>query len=136
LAVTASPYANARDQAREAGCRDFIAKPVRAGDLIAALQTHLGLVFEPAQAPAIPAGAFGVDMRGSSALAAVAERLEQAATIGSVSDLQAIARELNSGNAEQVRLGQHIARLTSEFDFEAIEQLASPRQEVHDNPAN
>src|SRR5262249_33542588 len=100
------------------------------------LQTHLGLVFAPAQAPATPAGAFAKDLRGSSALVAVAERLEQAATIGSVSDLQAIARELNSGDAEQVRLGQQVARPTREFDFEAIVKLASPRQEVHDNPSN
>ena len=136
LAVTASPPANARDAALEAGCRDFIAKPVRSADLVAALQTHLGLRFEPVAVPAAAVADLMENLHASPTLAGVAERLRQAATIGNVSALQAIARELNSGDAEHAHLGQHIARLTGEFDFEAILQLASPRHEVHEHPAD
>src|SRR5262249_37312628 len=126
------PYADSRETAREAGCCDFIPKPVRSGDLIAALQRHLGLRFEPVIAPVIPTDDFAEGLR-PDVLAGVAERLKQAAIIGSVSDLQEIARELTLGDAEHSRLGQHIARLTSEFEFEAIEQLASGRQQPDGN---
>jgi PAS domain S-box-containing protein len=132
LAVTASPYASSHETAREAGCCGFIPKPVRYGDLIMALQSHLGLRFERVAAPVVPPEDLAESLR-SRVLAGIAERLRQAAIIGSVSDLQEIALELTMGDAEHSRLGRHIARLTSEFEFEAIEQLASGRQQPSGN---
>jgi CheY-like chemotaxis protein len=129
LAVTASPYKDAREAARQAGCCDFLAKPVRPGDLIGALGRHLGLRFEPVAPPVGPAEDSSEDLGASEALAGIAERLRQAAMIGSVSDLHAIARELTLGDAQHSRLGHRIARLTNEFEFEAIEQLAAGKQE-------
>jgi CheY-like chemotaxis protein len=134
LAVTASPYKDAREAALEAGCCDFLAKPVRPGDLIGALGRHLGVRFEPVTSPTDPAGDSVEDLGASGALAGVAERLRQAAMIGSVSELHAIARELALGDAQHSRLGHRIARLTNEFEFEAIEQLAARKRE-HDGHA-
>jgi hypothetical protein len=42
-----------------------------------------------------------------------------------VSDLQAIAQELLSGDEAGARLGRRISQLTSDFDFEAVQRLAS-----------
>jgi hypothetical protein len=66
------------------------------------------------------------DLRTS--LAEVAERLREAAAIGSISDLHAIARELILGDPQQARVGRRIARLVNQFEFDAIERLASGRQ--------
>jgi PAS domain S-box-containing protein len=129
LAVTASPYMDAREAAHEAGCCDFLAKPVRPGDLIGALGRYLGVRFEPVAPPADPAQDSVEDLDASEVLAGVAERLRQAAMIGSVSELHAIARELALGDAEHSRLGHRIARLTNEFEFEVIEQLAAGKRE-------
>ena len=45
VAVTASALGNSRQRAREAGCVDYLAKPVRAQQLFGMLQTHLGARF-------------------------------------------------------------------------------------------
>src|SRR5688572_29297829 len=45
IAVTASAFGNTKQAARDAGCADYLPKPVRAESLFAALQTHLGAQF-------------------------------------------------------------------------------------------
>jgi PAS domain S-box-containing protein len=125
LAITASPFEDARDAALAAGCREFLAKPVRAVDLIGAFERHLGARFEKVVAPVPPAEDQVDDPQASATLAVVAESLREAAAIGSVSDLRAIALELIQGDTQQARLGQRIARLVDQFEFDAIERLAS-----------
>ena len=45
IAVTASAFGNTKEAAREAGCVEYLPKPVRAEALFAALKTHLGVQF-------------------------------------------------------------------------------------------
>ena len=45
IAVTASAFGNGRQTARDAGCVDYLSKPVRAQLLFGMLQTHLGVRF-------------------------------------------------------------------------------------------
>jgi PAS domain S-box-containing protein len=119
LAVTASPDEATRAAALKAGCRDFLPKPLRAADLFERLARHLRIRFE-ANRPAATAEPIAARMDHT-----LAERLRQAATLGSVSDLQAIAQELLSGDEAGARLGRRISQLTSDFDFEAVQRLAS-----------
>jgi CheY-like chemotaxis protein len=125
LAVTASPFEDARAVALAAGCREFLAKPVRAADLIGALERQLGARFERSVTPAPPIEEQVNDLHTSAALAAVADRLREATAIGSISDLHAIVQELIKGDPQQARLGHRIARWVDQFEFEAIERLAS-----------
>ena len=45
IAVTASAFGDIRQAARDAGCVDYLSKPIRAQALFAMLQTHLGVRF-------------------------------------------------------------------------------------------
>ena len=51
-------------------------------------------------------------------------RLTEAAGIGSVTDLEALAQELVAGDAGEAALGQRIARMTAQFDFDGLTDMA------------
>ena len=53
IAVTASPFEEERKAAMAAGCREFLAKPVRAADLVMALERQLGARFERVISPTV-----------------------------------------------------------------------------------
>src|SRR5215510_7195117 len=111
LAITASPFEEARNTAFGAGCSEFLAKPVKAADLMAALERQLGVRFEKVTAPLSSSEDGADDFQNSDALAAVADRLREAAVIGNISDLHEIARELMLGDSQQTQLGRRIVRL-------------------------
>ncbi len=120
LAVTASPGDDARAKALEAGCRDFLSKPLRAGELYGMLSRYLDLRFEAIEPAAEE------DPGLVPPPAPVAERIRRAAAIGNLSELHAIAQELTAGDEAHARLGRHVGRLANAFEFEALERLASP----------
>jgi len=134
LAVTASPFENARGAAFAAGCREFLSKPVRAAELMEVLERHLSVRFEALATPGSAVEEEVDDLQASTVLAAVAERLRESAAIGNISDLQAIAQELTQGDPPQARLGRRLARLVNEFEFDTIVRLASGGQ-VDNGPA-
>ena len=55
IAVTASAFGASREAAKDAGCIDYLSKPVRAESLYAALHAHLGVQFVSTAAPEAPA---------------------------------------------------------------------------------
>jgi CheY-like chemotaxis protein len=121
LAVTASAFGDVRDAARQAGCIDFVPKPIRADVLFMKLRQHLGVAFvspRHAEAPE-PIVAAGKPVER------LAERLQTAAALGDVTELTALARELSTGPLETRGLANRIAELTGEFEFGALEQLAA-----------
>ncbi len=121
IAVTASAFGDTRQEAQAAGCVAYLPKPVRAEALFAALQTHLRLRFVwGAEDESAPEPAIGATPRH----AALATRLRDAASIGAVGDLHAIANELAAGDETDAALGRRLARLASEFDFAAVAALA------------
>jgi PAS domain S-box-containing protein len=121
IAVTASAFGDTRQAAADAGCVAYLPKPIRVESLFAALQEHLGLRFAwgPDDEPA--AADDTLDPRH----AAVAARLRDAAALGAVSDLHAIANELAAGTEADAALGRRIARLAAGFDFAGVAQLAT-----------
>jgi PAS domain S-box-containing protein len=121
IAVTASALGDIRQSARDAGCIDYLAKPIRAQSLFAMLRDHLGVQFvsdgdRPEQHAAPP---IEVDRR-----AAFAVRLRTALDVGDVGAIHELAAELRNGGAAEAVLGEHISRLAVTFDFRALGQLA------------
>ena len=76
IAVTASAFGDTRQAARDAGCTDYLPKPVRAEVLYAMLHDRLGLRFvSEDEAPAMTAGA----ARRSTRREAIASRMKRRA---------------------------------------------------------
>jgi signal transduction histidine kinase/DNA-binding NarL/FixJ family response regulator len=121
IAVTASAFRDARQAALDAGCVDYIPKPVRAEALFAALQTHLGVAFiteiSAASVDAMP-------LTDPSERREIAGRIANAVAIGDVTDLESLAGALLAGSQEQKALGQRITRLVTRFDFDGLTELA------------
>jgi PAS domain S-box-containing protein len=121
VAVTASAIGDVRQKAREAGCVDYLSKPIRAQLLFGILQTHLGVRFVTAAEP-VPAPAPRVEslrLRGD-----IGTRLNDAVEIGDVSGLQKLAHELTSAGGDEAAVGEQIARLAATFDFQGLRDLA------------
>ncbi|MCC7241931.1 MAG: PAS domain S-box protein [Acidobacteria bacterium] len=121
IAVTASAFGDTRQAARDAGCTDYLSKPVRAESLYAALREHLGVRFIVTPAPEPPREP---ELSDHSRRVDLARRLHEAASIGSVTDIEALAQELVAGDDGEAALGQRIARLNAQFDFEGLADLA------------
>jgi len=121
IAVTASAFGDTREAARTAGCIAYLSKPVRAESLFAALHEHLGVQFESS---ARTAPAEEPEVSDHSRRMALALRLHDAAAIGSVTDLEALAQELAVGDPAEAGLGRTIARLAAQFDFDELRGLA------------
>ena len=124
IAVSASAWGEVRQSARDAGCVDFLPKPVRAEVLFAKLQRYTGVRFvTPAADNDAPAPSFG-SLGEDDKVRALAVRLREAAAIGSVADLDAITDELARGGDAHGALGRRVAALTAAFDFDALLRLA------------
>jgi PAS domain S-box-containing protein len=120
IAVSAGAFGDIREAARQAGCIDFVPKPIRAEVLFSKLRQHLGVSFvSPRRAPAGEAAA------ETTPVARVAERLQTAAALGDVGALGDLARELAGSAGPSRALGERIAQLTRDFDFDALQNLAA-----------
>ena len=124
IMVTASAFGDSRQAALDAGCVDFIVKPIRAEHLFRKIQQHVKVRFvaSPDESPrteelvALPNGSHMVD---------VGTRLHEAASIGNVAELERLALELPSYGGPEAILGTHIGRLTTAFDFPALLELSA-----------
>ena len=121
IAVTASAFGNVRQTARDAGCVDYLSKPVRAQLLFAMLQTHAGVRLSSDSDHPAPRDGGGIDLERRIE---VATRLRSAVALGDVSDIQELAQQLMSGNGAEVAVGERINRLAMTFDFSALGELA------------
>jgi PAS domain S-box-containing protein len=126
IMVTASAFGDSRQAALQAGCVDFLTKPIRAEQLFQQLQRHTGVRFavstkKPDDDDEALAFAEGLWHE-------IGRRLEEAASIGNISEVNAIVTELAKGNSRDVKLSGRIARLSAKFDFAALLQLAGLMQ--------
>jgi PAS domain S-box-containing protein len=120
VAVTASALGNSSQRARQAGCVDYLSKPVRVELLFAMLQNHAGARFVSERAP-LPAR--GADLNRFDRGAEVGARLRGAIALGDVGDIQDLARHLLSGSAAEAAIGDRIQRLVAHFDFDGLREL-------------
>jgi PAS domain S-box-containing protein len=122
LAVSASAWAEVRQAARDAGCVDFLPKPVKADVLFAKLQRHTGVRFvSPVAEAEAPLPTLTPDIARHD----LATRIREAAAIGSVADLDALAEQLSTAGDAPGTLGRRIAALTATFDYDALLRLAA-----------
>jgi PAS domain S-box-containing protein len=128
IAVTASAFGNTRLAAKEAGCIEYLPKPVRAEALFAALRTHLGLAFvwETDEAP----DNLRSPVQSAPRHAALAARLREAVELGAITDLHALASNLAVGDDVDMALGRRIDALAASFDFEGVKQLAATLEQA------
>jgi two-component system, sensor histidine kinase and response regulator len=121
IAVTASAFGDTRRAAQNAGCTDYLPKPVRAEVLYALLQDrlHVRFVHDDDTGPV-----FAVEWPDEPRRSAVAARIREALAIGAVTDIEALARELSNGDGREQTLARHLTRLAGEFDFDGLGHLA------------
>jgi CheY-like chemotaxis protein len=129
IMVTASAFGDSREAALEAGCVDFIVKPIQAENLFQKLQIHLNVRFVPLSEEA-PEPSPVIHLPSGGHIEAAAARIHEAVSIGNVSDLEALALELSARGDLNAALGAHIGRLTSSFDFPALLELARRMSET------
>jgi len=115
----------------EAGCVDFIIKPIRAEQLFQKLQRHSGVHF--AVSTQMPGNDEDVLVFADGSRREIGRRLEEAASIGNISEVNAIVMELAKGDARDTKLSGRIARLSAQFDFAALLQLAVRMQARQEN---
>jgi PAS domain S-box-containing protein len=122
IAVTASAFGNTKEAARDAGCVDYLPKPVRAEALFAALNTHLGVRFVTEKGDQ-PVATDVVEYLPRHAV--LAPHLREAAAIGAISDLHMIASTLAFGDPIDAALSRRISDMASSFDFDGLRALAA-----------
>jgi CheY-like chemotaxis protein len=124
IAVTASAFGETRQEAFDAGCVDYLPKPVRAELIFGALQSHLRVRFVTGEAAGTgdwPATAAGLD---DSQRRTIADRIRGALAIGGITDLQRLGQELAAGTAAEREIGRLVVRLAAGFDFDGLGALA------------
>jgi CheY-like chemotaxis protein len=120
VAVTASALGNSRQRARDAGCVDYLAKPVRAQQLFGMLQTHVGARFvsETPSSMTRAANIATLERRDE-----IGGRLRSAISLGDVSAIQELARTLMKGTVPEAAVGERINHLMTNFDFDGLNEL-------------
>jgi PAS domain S-box-containing protein len=126
LAVTSSVFGDTREEARQAGCVDFIPKPIRAELLFSRLRHHLGLQFISPRRWSEPEAHETVRRQPTGDGAArLGERLRAAASLGDITALEQLASELSAPDSPRPDLAERIASLTHRFEFDALVGVAT-----------
>jgi signal transduction histidine kinase/DNA-binding NarL/FixJ family response regulator len=123
VAHSASALPRYREDARRAGCVDFLPKPISADQLYECLRAHLGAEFECAppahELEALPAWA-GEPIQLPQDLYA---RLATAAELHSTTTLKSCLQDLRQTGPQAQQLCEHIRHLMRSYDMEGISRL-------------
>jgi signal transduction histidine kinase/CheY-like chemotaxis protein len=125
VAHTASALARYRDDARSAGCVDFIAKPIRAERLYECLRVHLDVEFEYAEPPAVTEEMSQWDAGQLRLPDELYARLATAAELHSTTALKSCLAELRQLGPGAEQLAEHIRHLMRSYDMDGILRLIS-----------
>jgi signal transduction histidine kinase/ActR/RegA family two-component response regulator len=120
---SAAAISRNREQARDAGCVDFLAKPIQSEQVHECLRIHLGVEFDSAEAlpdpeilPLWEAGEICLPEELYS-------RLTTAAELHSTTTLKICLQELQQLGPEGQMLARHIRHLMRSYDMDGILQL-------------
>lgn len=126
IAASASVFDYHKQQSRNAGCDDFIPKPIRADILLELLQTHLRLEWKYATASPEQPRIQPSDVQNSHELTTVLEtaQIEKLRELSKFGDIQAILEYTNAyAHAPEASCIQKIRSLAKNFDLAAIDSL-------------
>lgn len=118
IAVSASVFPEVVEAMREAGCNDFINKPVRVGELLQKVREHLGL---PLRSALPRAPDFAQQMAAMPA--AVVEALREALAVGDIGAVEAGLTRPELGQPGLEILLAELRRLLRNFDLDAMTDL-------------
>ena len=127
IALSASVFAHSRRQSREAGCDDFIPKPVQAGLLFDMLKTHLGLEWRYAETP--PQDPAPDETAPAVLVAPDAEQLKTLHDLAMRGDIHAIRRRLDlieSQDDQYKPFVEALRRMADDFDMQRINDYINP----------
>lgn len=141
IASSASVFNFNRQQSQEAGCQDFLPKPVQAEEMLDQISHHLNLTWEyapeaksavalnvaPRVAPGVapPVDRSTVPLRGVPSIEEL-QALYTAAQIGDMDGVEQEALRLQQLDAQFVPFTQQILQFAREFNEQAILKLVKP----------
>jgi signal transduction histidine kinase/DNA-binding NarL/FixJ family response regulator len=128
IASSASVFNSDRQQSRDAGCTNFLPKPIQAAELLAYLQCYLNLEwnYETNSDAPLLSGNLSPPSHIVVPPAEALQSLYKSAKAGYIAGVQAEAQKLIQKNALYTTFSQRILRLADELDDEAIVQLLQP----------
>ncbi|MCU0541227.1 MAG: ATP-binding protein [Oscillatoriaceae cyanobacterium Prado104] len=129
IASSASVFEFHRQEARAAGCNDFLPKPVQAAELLHQLQQYLQLewIYEATPADRPVSAPNGVATAGCKVPASrELQKLYKAVQRYRVADIQAEIQHLNTLDPEYSAFTDRVLALVDEFDIDAIASLIEP----------
>lgn len=129
IAVTASVFPEMRQELIDAGCDDFIAKPIQAEEVFSKLERHLNLRWLEGSKVEPPSRveAAGQVVAAGHGLSELLPRLADAADLGDVSALREVIEELQASGEEGQALAVQVAAMSRAFDFSGIKRLATSK---------
>jgi hypothetical protein len=125
IASSASVFNFNRQQSEEAGCDNFLPKPVQTSELFNILQYHLKLKW-CYRTPAPEAQPDSTPEQMVVPDAAELLTLHRLAKSGYIADLKAEVERLQASDAAYSTFTRHIARLADDFDVKAIAKFIQP----------
>jgi PAS domain S-box-containing protein len=126
IAASASVFDYHKQQSRNAGCDDFIPKPIRADILLELLQTHLHLIWKYAALNNPPPTAVATEVQHGGELTTVldATQIEKLIELSKLGDIQAILEYTHAyAHAPEASCIQKIRSLAKNFDLAGIDAL-------------
>ncbi|ASF44984.1 hybrid sensor histidine kinase/response regulator [Methylovulum psychrotolerans] len=121
IVLSANAYPADRATAIQAGCNDFLAKPIQVGDLLYKLKLHLGLTWICQNEE--PDLSIAADEALQLPPAEMLQKLQAFVRIGDLLGLNKKLDELIKDNPEYKPLSLRIKTLTSEFRLAEIKKL-------------
>jgi signal transduction histidine kinase/DNA-binding response OmpR family regulator len=131
IASSASVFSIDRQKSREAGCNDFLPKPVQAQELLEQLQRYLGLewISETPDNDELNAQTQDSSTQGGEMDIPPPEELSalyQAAKGGYIVRIEQEAHRIKQLNPKYTAFANSVLKLAEEFDDEAIANLVKP----------
>jgi signal transduction histidine kinase/FixJ family two-component response regulator len=121
IAVTASVFEHQKQAYRDAGFTGFIDKPMRAEQIYAALEQHLGVDFEKVDQTQV---AETMDSLTNVALSQdLLGRLEQAIESHSITDLRSALETVSDSGPREQALATQMSDLANQYDIEGLKKI-------------
>jgi len=122
IALSASVFEQSRERSRDAGCNDFLPKPLRAAALLEKVSEYLDVTW-------LYEGDEPVDGEGAHAKAMPREQAEELYELARIGDIEAIGRRLEAIvelDSELAPAIEDLRKLARKFDMKEIRSYLEP----------